>query len=131
SETAMSSHAVEDPQQVLVRHRLRTLRIGWIATLGVLLAVAVYAVLPGAGFDRRKLLVVVAAQGAALLATALLPWKRLFTFGFAEALLRSWSLVSVVLIGVGVGVSGGGSSQLYVLYALTCVFFAVAYPLRW
>jgi diguanylate cyclase (GGDEF)-like protein len=117
--------------QALTRHRLRTLIAGSTATVAVLIVVAVYAFLPGGGVDRRTVLIVVAIQLAASLLVGLLPWPRLFAAGRGEPLLKAWSGLSLVLIALSVGVTGGGSSRLFLLYALTAVFFAAAYPLRW
>jgi diguanylate cyclase (GGDEF)-like protein len=120
-----------DLPQALTGHRMRTLVAGSAATLGAVLVVAVYAFLPGGGVDRNSVLLVVGIQLGTSIAVSVLPWPRFFAAGRGEPLLRAWSGLSVVLIAVCVAVTGGGSSKLFLLYALTPVFFAAAYSLRW
>jgi signal transduction histidine kinase len=41
-----------------------------------------------------------------------------------------WSMADIVLVAIGMAATGGGSSPLFFLFALTTVFFGAAYPPR-
>jgi K+-sensing histidine kinase KdpD len=69
-------------------------------------------------------LVIAAAGGACI---AVLPWARLFeTTGMR--FLYVWSLADIVLISFAVAATGGGRSDLFLLYTLTTFFFVASYP---
>jgi RNA polymerase sigma factor (sigma-70 family) len=71
---------------------------------------------------------VAAAVGAGL--ATLLPYERLFRAGWGMAIVSAWSIVNLSLIAIGVWATGGPSSPLMFLYALTTLFFAVAFTPR-
>src|SRR5439155_15155378 len=60
---------------------------------------------------------------------ALLPWERLFERGLGVYFLYGWSAADIVLVSVGIAVSGGGRSEMFLIYGLTTVFFGASYPL--
>jgi signal transduction histidine kinase/DNA-directed RNA polymerase specialized sigma24 family protein len=66
---------------------------------------------------------------AAALAT-LLPWDRLLATRAGMRLLALWSVTALGMVTVGVWATGGADSPLVLLYALTTVFFAVAFSPR-
>jgi signal transduction histidine kinase/DNA-directed RNA polymerase specialized sigma24 family protein len=66
---------------------------------------------------------------AAALAT-LLPWDRLLATRAGMRLLAVWSVTALGMVTVGVWATGGAQSPLVLLYALTTVFFAVAFSPR-
>jgi RNA polymerase sigma factor (sigma-70 family) len=74
-------------------------------------------------------LVFVVAAVCAGLAT-LIPCERLFRTGWGMPILYAWSVVDLALIAIGIWVTGGSSSPLLFLYALTTLFFAVAFTPR-
>jgi RNA polymerase sigma factor (sigma-70 family) len=71
---------------------------------------------------------VAAAVGAGL--ATLLPYERLFRAGWGMAIVSAWSIVNLSLIAIGIWATGGPSSPLMFLYALTTLFFAVAFSPR-
>lgn len=127
---ASGEHPADELSDVLIGHGLRTLLISHVATLLALACVALYAVLPGAGVERDRILALAGVYAVCAVAIGLLPWPRLFRLGRADRLLRVWSTASLLLIGAALAVTGGSTSPLFLLYALAAVFFAAAYPLR-
>jgi diguanylate cyclase (GGDEF)-like protein len=127
----VSGSAATDLPQALTGHRMRTLIAGSAGTIGAVLVVAIYAFIPGEAVDQASVLLVVGIQLVTSISVSVLPWPRLFAAGRGEPLLKAWSGVSIVLIAVCIAVTGGGSSRLFLLYALTTVFFAAAYTIRW
>ena len=93
-----------------------------VAALGVS-----YFGLERAPFHRvgLALVLVIAAAGGACIAA--LPWARLFeTTGMR--FLYVWSVADIVLISFAVAATGGGRSDLFLLYTLTTFFFVASYP---
>lgn len=109
--------------------QLRTLRIGMQTTLVAPLAAAAAVVLATRSGVRTGELgaIFVAVAAAGLLAT-LLPWDRLFRAGWGMRVLYAWAAVNILLITFGVWATGGARSNLLFLYALTTVFFSIAFP---
>jgi signal transduction histidine kinase/DNA-directed RNA polymerase specialized sigma24 family protein len=66
---------------------------------------------------------------AAGLAT-LLPYERLFRTRWGMRVVFAWSVVILTLIASGIWATGGSRSPLVFLYALTTLFFAVAFTPR-
>ena len=107
---------------------LRQVRVGVVATGLTVAALGVsYFGFERAPFHRVGLalvLVIVAAGGACI---AALPWARLFeTTGMR--FLYVWSVADIVLISFAVAATGGGRSDLFLLYTLTTFFFVASYP---
>jgi len=107
---------------------LRQVRVGVVATGLTVAALGVsYFGLERAPFHRVGLaivLVIAAAGGACI---AVLPWARLFeTTGMR--FLYVWSVPDIVLISFAVAATGGGRSDLFLLYTLTTFFFVASYP---
>jgi K+-sensing histidine kinase KdpD len=107
---------------------LRQVRVGVVATGLTVAALAVaYFVLDLEASDPLGLAIVlgVAAAGGAVI--AVLPWERLFE-STGMRLLYVWSITDIVLISFAVAATGGGRSDLFVLYTLTTFFFVASYP---
>jgi K+-sensing histidine kinase KdpD len=107
---------------------LRQVRVGVVATGLTVAALGVsYFGFERAPFHRVELalvLVIAAAGGACI---AVLPWARLFeTTGMR--FLYVWSVADIVLISFAVAATGGGRSDLFLLYTLTTFFFVASYP---
>jgi signal transduction histidine kinase/DNA-directed RNA polymerase specialized sigma24 family protein len=71
---------------------------------------------------------VIAAVCAGL--ATLLPYERLFRTRWGMPVVFAWSVVNLALIAIGVWATGGSGSPLVFLYALTTLFFAVAFTPR-
>jgi signal transduction histidine kinase/DNA-directed RNA polymerase specialized sigma24 family protein len=74
-------------------------------------------------------MVFVAVAVSAGLAT-LLPYERLFRTRWGMPVVFAWSVVNLALIASGIWATGGAGSPLVFLYALTTLFFAVAFTPR-
>jgi K+-sensing histidine kinase KdpD len=107
---------------------LRQVRVGVVATGLTVAALAVsYFGLERAPFHRVGLGVVLGIAAVGGIAIAALPWPRLFeTTGMR--LLYVWSIADIVLISFAVAATGGGRSDLFLLYTLTTFFFVASYP---
>ena len=68
------------------------------------------------------------AVGAGL--ATLLPYEHLFRTGWGMPVVFAWSVVNLALIAIGIWATGGSRSPLALLYALTTLFFAVAFTPR-
>jgi len=119
------------PPEGLLPLHLATLRIGMRITLLAPLVAAATLVLARRGDMIMGPIasVFVAFAVSAAIAT-LLPPDRLFQMGWGLAGLYVWSAVNLVMIAVGVWATGGPDSPLVFLYALTTLFFAVAFSTR-
>jgi signal transduction histidine kinase len=118
------------PEGHLLPYRLRTVRIGLIATLLVVPPLAALPFLNGAGFDRTPYLATIACAllGAAILHR--LPWSRLFEAGHGMTALGIWSVLDILMISALVAFSGGSRSELVWVYTLTTFFLAASYTPR-
>ena len=116
---------------VLLAYRLRTVKIAVQSTVLALVAMVVYAALPGHGeinVDAYVALVATAAAGCAVMAR--LPWQRLFDAGYGMRCLYAWSAMDIVLVTVAVAITGHANSHLFLIYVFTTIFFAASYPKR-
>jgi hypothetical protein len=119
------------PPSRLVPYLLRTVRVGVRATFLAVVALTAFLLLPRDTEVEVGLYVAVlfvAAAGAVVVAT--LPWERLFQTRLGVWALYAWSAADIVLISIAVALTDGGASPLFILYALTTVFFAASYPPR-
>ena len=109
----------------------RTLRVGMRVTLlAPLAAAAMFLLATRARLDLGGYgLGLTGLAMAAALAT-LLPWDRLLATRAGMRLLAVWSVMALGMVTVGVWATGGAQSPLVLLYALTTVFFAVAFSPR-
>lgn len=108
---------------------LRTIRIGINATWIVVIGLTLYVLFsPSDHTDRARFLAVLAAALAGALLVALLPWPRLLASRWGRPALYAWTALDIVLITVLIDASGAQRSVLFVMYALTTVFFSASYP---
>jgi K+-sensing histidine kinase KdpD len=118
------------PRQLFVPYWLRVVRIGIRITLVALVALLGFWALPGDTVDSPWVygaVLATAVVGVAIV--ALLPWERMFQGPLGEWGLYVWSALDIALISVAVAATGGGRSEMFLIYCLTTVFFGV-YPIR-
>jgi len=75
----------------------------------------------------EAILAVAAAGGVVV---AVLPWRRLLEAGLGIPFLYAWSVLDILLVSLAIWESGGAHSELFIVYALTTVFFGTSYPAR-
>lgn len=115
-------------EQHLTSFLLRTIRIGVNATWMVVAGLAFYLLFADQTTDRPRFLAVLLIALIGALVVALLPWPRLLETRLRWPALLSWSALDIVLITVLIDASGAERSVLFVMYALTTVFFSASYP---
>lgn len=128
---ARSGRRADDVNERVLPLQLRTLSIGMRTILLVpLLSAAVLVVGRRTDVEMGPFgLVFVTVAVSAGLAT-LLPYERLFRTRWGVAVVFAWSIVNLALIAIGIWATGGAGSPLVFLYALTTLFFAVAFTPR-
>ena len=113
-----------------IKYWLRSVRIGLLVTM---LVIGVLVLLPfvphRVHIDTPPYLLILAAGSVGGLGVALLPWERLFQRGMGLYFLYAWSAGDILLVSLGIAATGGGRSELFVVYGLTTVFFGASYPL--
>lgn len=118
--------------QTLISYRLRTVRVGVQATYLALVCSAVFALIPSSTVDvdavPYAIFLALAAVGA--IVVHLLPWEELFKDHRGMWTMYAWSVLDILLITGLITVAGGDDSPLFLLYALTTVFFSASYPPR-
>src|SRR5439155_14567900 len=110
---------------------LRTVRIGLQVTVLALIALVVSLLLPhdpAIHTGAFEPILAVAAVGGGMV--AVLPWRRLLEGGLGIPFLYAWSVLDILLVSLAIWATGGARSELFVVYALTTVFFAPGYPAR-
>lgn len=113
-----------------IRYWLRSVRIGLLVTVLVIAVLILLPFLPNqAHIQIVPYLGVLTAGAAGGVVIALLPWEGLFERGLGMYFLYGWSAVDILLVSVGIAVSGGGRSEMFLIYGLTTVFFGISYPL--
>ncbi|HEX9411321.1 MAG TPA: ATP-binding protein [Actinomycetota bacterium] len=113
-----------------IRYWLRSVRIGLLVTVLVIAVLMLLPFLPNeAHIQIVPYLGVLTAGAAGGVVIGLLPWERLFERGVGMYFLYGWSAVDILLVSVGIAVSGGGRSEMFLIYGLTTVFFGISYPL--
>jgi signal transduction histidine kinase len=119
------------PRDLLVDYWLRAIKIGVAVTMLAVVPLAALPFIPHHGHIRLPLYIptLAAAVGGAAL-VAVLPWRRLFQSSAGLRSLYAWGVVDIVLISLAIADTGGGHSQLFLLYGLTTVFFGASYPAR-
>ncbi|HYZ11802.1 MAG TPA: ATP-binding protein [Actinomycetota bacterium] len=115
---------------VLVTFLLRTIRVTVWSTFLVVAALAVSVMLPGSGPNPSALALLLVVAAATGLGAALVPWDAILASGRGKLLFYAWNTTYIMMISAGIAVNGGGSSPIVLLYGLTTVFGAMAYPVR-
>ena len=115
----------------LLSYRLRTIRVGVTATYLAVATLAGFLLIPS-GIDIN-----VAGYGAVLAAATLgalvvqfAPWTTLFERGLGMPAMYVWSVLDIGLITLLMIFTGGEESPMFLLFALTTVFFSASYPPR-
>jgi len=117
------------PDEQLIDYLLRTVRVGITATWMAVLGLGCFLVLASDGsLDRPLFVGVLAAALAGAAVISFLPWDRLLRTGWGMPALYAWSVLDIMLITLLIEASGGGRSVVFVMYALTTVFFSASYP---
>lgn len=110
--------------------RLRSVGAGVLSSLAVLGMLLLYALVPGHEPIMQVqyfTLLIVATLSVGTIAMA--PWRSFLARGWAVPLLCVWSVLDAALVSAGIAFSGGGHSDLYLIYLILGVFQAgVAYP---
>src|SRR5688572_29386554 len=99
----------------------------WMAVAGL---VAFQLLAPNEDIEVAPFLVLVAAAAVGGGIISALPWEDLFRRGVGVWVLYAWSALDILLITLLIGISGGSSSEIFVVYFLTTVFFSASYPER-
>ena len=116
-------------KDLLLPYRLRTVRLGVLATWMAIAALLAMAILPERpAFALPPYLITLGVGGLGVLIVSLLPWRRLFERGIGIAVMYAWSVLDIVLITVLLGIIGPDRIEGFVLYGLTTLFFAASYP---
>jgi K+-sensing histidine kinase KdpD len=132
SRTARLNGDVGDQlNELLVPYRLRAVRIGvqatWLTVAGLLL----FLVLEGRGeIETTPYLICLALTVLGAMVVSLLPWESMLKTASGLWALYAWSVLDIILITVLIGFTGGATSELFVVYFLTTIFFAASYPER-
>jgi signal transduction histidine kinase/DNA-directed RNA polymerase specialized sigma24 family protein len=109
----------------------RTLRVGMRVTLlAPLAAAAMFLLATRARLDLGGYGLGLTGLAVAAALATLLPWDRLLATRAGMRLLALWSVTALGMVTVGIWATGGAQSPLVLLYALTTVFFAVAFSPR-
>ena len=115
----------------LTEYRLRTVRIGVLATVFVLIALLAYVLYPGHDeINRGASLAVMGVGLIGAIAVAFLPWRRLFERGLGMTFMYAWSVLDIVLVTLLISFAGDSHMEVFFLYAFTTLFFAASYPIR-
>lgn len=113
----------------LIDYLLRTVRVGIGATWMAVVGLGAFLLLSSDGsVDRPLFMGVLAAALAGAAVISFLPWERLLRTPWGMRALFAWSVLDIVLITLLIEASGGGRSVVFVMYALTTVFFSASYP---
>jgi PAS domain S-box-containing protein len=113
----------------LIGYLLRTVRVGIIATWIAVAGLGSFLLLSSRDtLDRPLFIGVLAAALAGAAVVSVLPWERLLHSSLGMPALYAWSVLDIILITLLLEASGGGDSVVFVMYALTTVFFSASYP---
>jgi diguanylate cyclase (GGDEF)-like protein/PAS domain S-box-containing protein len=112
--------------------RLQSIRVGVASTVAVLFVLLLYALLPGHyPLSRAPFFVLIGIAIVGTIPIALLPWETLTERRLVLPVLYTWSLFDIALVSIGITLTGGSHSDLYLVFLLQCVFMAnVSYPRR-
>jgi K+-sensing histidine kinase KdpD len=121
----------DQPNELLVPYRLRAVRIGvqatWLTVAGLLLFLVLE---PGGEIETTPYLICLALTVLGAAVVSLLPWEPMLKTASGLWALYAWSVLDIVLITFLIGFTGGATSELFVVYFLTTIFFAASYPER-
>jgi diguanylate cyclase (GGDEF)-like protein len=112
-----------------VQLRVEMIRVGVALTYAVCATGAAYALVSWSQPNRLPILVMLGAGFLGGIVIHLLPRERVVRSRAADAFFLTWSVGDISLIAVMVGLDGGGRSPFAMVFFLTMVFAALAYPL--
>ena len=113
-----------------IEYSVRSLRGASLASVLLVGLITAYLLLPGTTVDDRRAAWILVGCGAVLTAvTGLAPWRRILARPNGRALAWLWALGGVGLVEIGVYITGGGASELFVmLVAVICFQAGPIYP---
>lgn len=115
----------------LLSYRLRAIRVGVGATYLVVASLAGFLLIPSSvEVHMTGYIAVLAAATVGALVVQFAPWTDLFNRGLGMPAMYVWSVLDIGLITLLVIWTGGDESPMFLLYALTTVFFSASYPPR-
>jgi PAS domain S-box-containing protein len=115
----------------LLSYRLRAIRVGVAATyLAVAILVGFLLIPSGIDIHTAGYIGVLIVATVGVLIVQFAPWRTLFSRGLGMPAMYVWSVLDIVLITLLVIWTGGDESPMFLLFALTTVFFAASYPPR-
>ena len=115
----------------LVGYQLRAVTIGVLITGLTIAVLAGFALLPGHTTVNGRVYWPALAFGVvATTIVARFPWKYWLRDPRGIWAFYGWSAGDIALIGVAIAATGGAASELWIVYALTTIFFAAVYPHR-
>ena len=107
---------------------LRSIRGGIITSAFVLLVLLLYALLPGRALDNRNACPVLIFVGAALTtASAFLSWPRIVGHKNDRTLIYGWAFGLLALVDIGIALTGGSHSELFIVLVIVMVFLGGPY----
>jgi diguanylate cyclase (GGDEF)-like protein len=112
----------EDPEV------LKAVRLGIWTSLAAAVILTVIRWLPGVKHLSMPVYLSILVPSLLIVAAVALLPKRHFRGRSAYHLLYAWAIIDVGFVTLLVGLTGGGHSELYLLYALTSLFVTSCYP---
>jgi signal transduction histidine kinase len=114
-----------------VPYRLKVVRFGIQTSMLTLVALIGYRLMPGhAAIEEVPFVGLIAMALIGIVAAFKVPWARFLRDGSGLTFFYVWSALDILLITVGIGISGGARSELFLLYGLTAAFFGCSFPRR-
>jgi hypothetical protein len=117
-------------QDELIQLQLRTIRVAVQTTMLALLAASAFFFLSERPMKPGPFAALFISVTIASGVVTLLPWRRLFAGGLNSGTQYAWTAAMILLITLGVWVTGGEARYMSLLYALPTVFFAVSFTPR-
>lgn len=117
-------------QDELTQLQIRTIRVAVQTTMLALLAATAFFFLSELPMKPGPFVVLFISVTVATGLVTLLPWQRLFAGGLHSRTQYAWTAAMILLITLGVWVTGGEARYMSLLYALPTVFFAVSFTPR-
>ncbi|MDQ1361826.1 MAG: hypothetical protein QOJ44_2203 [Acidimicrobiaceae bacterium] len=116
------------PEDPVTTYILRSIRGGIITSAFVLFVLFLYALLPGRALENRGACLILIFIGAALTAaSAFLPWSRIVGHKNDRTLIYGWAFGLLALIDIGIAITGGAHSELFVVLVVVMVFLGGPY----
>jgi diguanylate cyclase (GGDEF)-like protein/PAS domain S-box-containing protein len=117
--------------RALVEVQQRAVVASLVSSLAIIAILVVYAIVPGHyPLASGAFFALTGVAAMLVLATAMLPWKRVVGSDLFVPAFFLWALCDIALVSAAIAVSGGAHSDLYLVYLVMCIFMVagVAYP---